>query len=78
MQQHGLDILLHYESDIVEASSFSELEECVLLHARLLQSGAGQKNPVILAFFEDAAFICCDPCKYLLLLNNYIDRTWVN
>lgn len=34
-----------------------------------------KKKIVILAFFEDAAFICSDPCKYPLLLNNYIDRT---
>lgn len=34
-----------------------------------------KKKIVILAFFEDASFICSDPCKYPLLLNNYIDRT---
>lgn len=77
MHQHTLDILFHFESDIAEVHSFSELEESVVLHAKLLQSDARQKN-VILALFEAAGFICHDPCKYFLLLSNFIDRTWVN
>lgn len=43
MHQHTLDILFHFESDIAEVHSFSELEECVVLHAKLLQSDARQK-----------------------------------
>lgn len=77
MHQHSLDILFHFDPDVVEVHSFSELEECVFFHAKLLQSDARQKK-IILVFFKDAGFICHDPCKYFLLLSTFIDRTHVD
>lgn len=48
-----------------------------LLNAKLTQYYAREKD-VLLAFLRDGGFICHDPCKYFLLLSNFIDRTWVD
>lgn len=66
MPQNGIGFLCNVESDIVEIHSFSKLDECVFLYAKLfgvLSVMQGKKN-VLLAFFEDADIIFHDPCIY--------------
>lgn len=66
MLQNGLGILCNVESDIVETHSFSKLEKCLFLYAKLFYfCDAGQKKrKVLLAFFEDADVIFHDHCIY--------------